>query len=68
MNKYSDLLFAKMRLSEGVGSVIDLFGVLQEFNESETPQEADAKALWSDFMAVGVDIQDAVEVVSKKTA
>ena len=66
MGSYSDLLFARPSLIEGIGSTIDLFGTFQEYNQSQTPEEADAKALWNDFKAIGADIQNSYEIITKK--
>lgn len=54
----SDILFARPSVLDGMGSVIDLFGVLQIYNTSETPDEADRLALISDWAAIGKDFKD----------
>ncbi len=56
----TDFLFARPSFIEGVGSTIDLFGTLQEYNKSITPEEADSRAIWHDFKAVGNDIWNAI--------
>jgi len=65
MKSYTDFLYARPNLAEGIGSVVDLFGTMQRYNESNTPEEADIKALWSDFKSVGIDIQNAVQTIQK---
>jgi hypothetical protein len=49
----------------GVGSSIDLGGVLEDeaYNISTTPAEADAKAALSDWSVVGVDLNRAATAV-----
>ena len=59
MGSYTDFLYARPSLAEGIGSVVDLFGTMQQFNSSRTPEEADTKALWSDFKSVGIDLEAA---------
>ena len=50
-------LFAEPSFLEGVGSVLDVSGVLhKDYNSSSTELEADAKALQNDWRAVGKDI------------
>ena len=45
----SDYLFAAPSLLEGIARNIDLFGVLNEYNTSETPREAEMKAYQNDL-------------------
>jgi hypothetical protein len=60
MNRYRYVLgrlFAEPSLAEGAARVLDLGGTLQQYNESQTAQEADADALKNDWRAVGDDIR-----------
>jgi hypothetical protein len=57
----SDFLFAQPSFASGAARVFDLFGQFDEYNRSETTEEADAKAIASDWIVVGQDIVDAVE-------
>jgi hypothetical protein len=57
----SDFLFAQPSLASGVARVFDLWGQFDDYNRSETPLEADAKAIASDWLIVGQDISDAIE-------
>ena len=57
----SDFLFAQPSFASGAARVFDLFGQFDEYNRSETPEEADAKAIASDWIVVGQDMVDAVE-------
>ncbi|MGA2890763.1 MAG: hypothetical protein ABSE51_22280 [Terracidiphilus sp.] len=57
----SDFLFAQPSFASGVARVFDLFGQFDEYNSSETAEEADARAIASDWIVIGQDIADAVE-------
>jgi hypothetical protein len=57
----SDFLFAQPSFASGVARVFDLFGQFDEYNRSETPEDADARAIASDWIVVGQDIADAIE-------
>jgi hypothetical protein len=57
----SDFLFAQPSLAAGVARVFDLWGQFDDYNRSETPLEADAKAIASDWLIVGQDLSDAIE-------
>lgn len=60
MNGLTDHLFAMPSFLEGVGSVLDFGGDLDEDNFAETPEETDANAIYSDFCAVGEDMWAAI--------
>lgn len=65
----TDFLFAQPSLSSGAARVFDLFGQFDEYNRSDSPAEADAKALASDWILVGQDICEAIEQYeSERTA
>jgi hypothetical protein len=59
MNGLTDYLFAMPSFWSGVGRVLDLGGQFDELNWSEDPDESDENAIFSDFRAVGIDIQSA---------
>jgi hypothetical protein len=63
MNKkvQSDFLFAQPSFVSGASRVIDLWAQLDDYNRSDTPAEADAKALAADWIIVGQDILDATD-------
>ena len=52
----SDFLFGKVSIMEGIGSIIDLGGSIPEYNQSITNEEADSRAIYNDFAAVGSDL------------
>lgn len=56
----SGFLFAQPSFLGGVASVIDLGGTLVEYNESLSPEQADALALWADWWAIGDDFRDVI--------
>ncbi len=57
----SDFLFAQPSFASGVARTLDLWGQFDGYNRSETPAEADARAIASDWLAAGQDIFDAME-------
>ena len=61
MTKYSASfrLFTVPTFWEGFGRIIDLIGTMNDYNVSQTPQEADAKALRSDWEALRFDARTA---------
>lgn len=56
----TDFLFAEPSFASGIGRVVDLAGVFDDYNISETPIEADEKAIAADWLVVGQDISDAM--------
>jgi len=57
----TDFLFARSSFLGGVARILDLGGTLVGFNDSATPERADAVALNADFGSVGLDLRRAVE-------
>ena len=62
----TDFLFSKCTFWRGVGSVLNVPGNFYEFNTSNTSEEADNKALISDWENVGKDIKDAQKKIEKE--
>jgi hypothetical protein len=56
-NAKTDFLFAQ---PSGAARTVDLWGVLDDYNSSETTCEADQKAIAADWLVVGQDISDAI--------
>jgi hypothetical protein len=52
----SGFLFANPGFLLGIASALDMGGTLVEYNISRTPQEADARAIASDWAITGKDI------------
>ncbi len=55
-------LFAVPSFLSGIARVLDLGCQFDFYNESKTTEEADAKALYSDFRMVGQDLQEVMEL------
>ena len=55
----SDYLFANPSFIDGFISVIDLFGINQNYNSSENEAIADSQALSADAIAVKKDFENA---------
>ncbi|WP_288303973.1 hypothetical protein [uncultured Treponema sp.] len=58
-NMLSDYLFSNPSFIDGVMSIVDLFGVSQEYNYSSTEDSADSRAMFSDANAVKIDLAEA---------
>ena len=50
----------------GAARSIDLFGSFTEYNQEDSPEQADERALRSDFEAVGRDLWSAFKTVRDK--
>ena len=60
---YSTLfLVTKPTMAKGTGSVFNIWGNYYGFNMSETEQEADRRALDSDWGMIGEDFRKALEL------
>ena len=59
----TDFLFSTPSFWEGVGSSVAIAGNYYGFNRSRTPNEADYRAIFSDFAVTGKDIVDAANSV-----
>lgn len=57
-------LFATPSLWSGMARMLDIYGQFDSYNGGETEEEADAKALYSDFRMVGQDLKLAMESLS----
>jgi hypothetical protein len=62
----SDFLFAQPSFASGAARVLDLWGQLDGYNISSTPEEADAAALAADWIIVGQDLCNAIGQDSSK--
>ena len=56
-------LFANPSLTEGIGRAFNILGNQDIYNEDLTPQEADSKAIYSDWASVGDHIISAVQSI-----
>lgn len=62
----TDFLFAQPSFASGAARSLDLWGTFDDYNRSESPAEADAKAIAADWRVVGQDIYDAIEKVDSE--
>jgi hypothetical protein len=53
-------LFAEPSFLSGAARTLDLFGLFDVYNRSNTPLEADTRAIASDWIITGQDVQDAI--------
>lgn len=56
MSEESFVLYARPSFLEGISRLIDFTGALNTYNSSQTPEEADYRAILSDWEAVGLGI------------
>ncbi len=66
MNEQFGLLYAAPSFLEGIARVMDIGDTLTEYNTSENGAEADARALGSDWKAVGNDLRAATAQYRKE--
>jgi hypothetical protein len=66
----SDFLFVAPSFLRGLETVLDIGSTAESgnYSVSKTPTEADVRAMASDWVAVGQDIDDAVEAVKEEIA
>lgn len=57
----SDFLFAQPSFASGAARVFDLWGKFDEYNQCETAEKADGRAIASDWLVVGQDLSDALK-------
>lgn len=64
----TDYLVAKNSFFSGMGRVLDLFATRQNtsYNISDTPTEADYKAIYNDWAMVGQDMKKVINYERKK--
>ena len=54
-------LYAVPSFLGGMAQTLDIGGTLRVYNSSETPAEADAKAMRNDWKAVGKDLMSSMQ-------
>jgi hypothetical protein len=64
----TDSLFSRTGLLIGAGSVFSLAGNYFVFNYSDSPLEADTRAIASDWGVIGQDIQGAMDTYEQSVA
>jgi hypothetical protein len=55
----TDFLFAQPSFWSGVGRLLDLWSKFDDYNISPSAEEADMRALYSDWRITGQDVRDA---------
>ena len=60
IRNYTQRLFATPSLTEGIGRIFDFFSLFESYNIDKTEKEADTKAIYSDWKAVGEDLRFAL--------
>lgn len=63
----TDFLFAQPGFARGMGKALDLGSTRNIYNSSSSTEEADLKALKSDWIIVGDDIRRAAHHYEKKS-
>lgn len=61
-------LFARPSFLTGIARLIDPFGILNTYNTSSSDWSADFKALYSDWKAVGEDLEFALQKYAEESA
>ena len=65
---YIDKLFAGPGFIDGIATTLDIGGPLNMYNDSESPEKADAKALASDWYTIGCDIRSAMNDIEEENS
>ena len=60
------VLYARPSFFEGLARLLDVGGTLNEYNTSKSPEEADYRAIFADWQAVGLDIDMAIKLLEKE--
>jgi hypothetical protein len=62
----TDFLFALPSFGSGFARALDLDGTFDAYNSSATEEEADERAIASDWLVVGKDLREALERAKAK--
>ena len=57
----TDFLFAQPSFLIGIARLVDICGLMDDYNQSRTEQEADARGLYSDWRITGEDLLRALQ-------
>ncbi len=63
MGPYTSFLYAEPSAVEGVGRVLDLGATFDEYNYSDSPDEAVERAMYADWCATRDDLRAAAKKV-----
>ncbi|MGH9498951.1 MAG: hypothetical protein ACRD3L_07385 [Terriglobales bacterium] len=64
----SGFLYSDPSFLSGLARTLDVYGLYDAHNASSTPLEADTRALASDWIVVGQDLQDAIDEFQSQRA
>lgn len=62
----TDFLYPQPSFWEGAGRIIDFGNFLEQYNMSSSPGEADRRAIVADWLAVGLDMTEAMKIISEE--
>ncbi len=65
INEYTYRLFALPSFTEGVSRLVDFGSTLNIYNVSDSEAEADVAALYSDWRAIGSDLEYAINLYER---
>lgn len=57
-------LFPTPTFTRGIARSFDFWGTADVYNVSDSPETADALAMWADWKDVGTDLVEAVRIVT----
>lgn len=61
-----DHLYAKPSFIKGMGRILDVGSTRNIYNTSKTEEEADCRALETDWYLVGMDIREAMKIYDRE--
>jgi hypothetical protein len=61
-------LFAQPSFLSGAARLVDLGGVFDKYSQSQTEQQADSRALASDWTSVGNDLSAALQQMRREVS
>jgi hypothetical protein len=64
----SGFLFSEPSFLSGASRLLDLWGQYDQYNQSLTPAEADARAIAADWIIIGQDLQEAMDEFNSEEA
>ena len=57
----TDFLYTRPSFVSGIARLFDFCGLYDSYNERDTDEDADAKAIFADWAVVGADMKTAIE-------
>jgi hypothetical protein len=63
----SGFLYADPSFLSGFARTLDVYGLYDAYNASNSPREADTRALAADWIVVGQDLQEAIDQFQSET-